>query len=67
MNKCRPKRKLEKRIVVYCEGQTEKHYIDGLKVWLAKGNPSTKVKIEPIDIKGGGYIARLVLRIISLC
>ena len=59
MNKRRLKRKLEKRIVVYCEGQTEKHYMNGLRAWLAKKDPSTKVKIETVDIKGGGYKAVL--------
>lgn len=44
---------------MFCEGQTEKHYLNGLKKWLSERDPSITVRIEPVDLKGGGYDAAL--------
>lgn len=51
----REKKKLSKRIVVYCEGGTEENYSNGLKKRIKEVDPSTKVAIKPEDIGGGGY------------
>lgn len=59
MSRQRPKRRFSKKIVVFCEGQTEKHYLNGLKKWLSERDPSITVRIEPVDMKGGGYDAAL--------
>lgn len=44
------KKKLCKIVKVFCEGDTEKNYIDELKKHI-----DITVKIDPIDMKGGGY------------
>lgn len=59
MPKKRVKRQLVREFLVYCEGKTERHYIDGLRRWLHECNPSSRVKIKSVEIKGGGYGAIL--------
>ena len=59
MSKNRVKRRLIREVLVYCEGKTEKHYIDGLRRWARTLNPGARVKIKAVDIKGGGYGAIL--------
>lgn len=55
MHKHRKKRWLAKKCVIYCEGQTELHYIKGLKRWVKESYPTVEILLEPIDVKGGGY------------
>lgn len=59
MPKKRAKRQLIRKVLVYCEGKTEKHYIDGLRQWARTLDLSARVKIKAVDIKGGGYGAIL--------
>lgn len=51
----RRKRSLSKRIVVYCEGGSEEHYVNGLKAWIKEHDPSVNIKIRSECIHGGGY------------
>lgn len=53
--KKREQKKLIKKYEVYCEGQTELHYLAGLKGHLHKADPSIRVKIDLTCIGGGGY------------
>lgn len=46
----RPKRELRKRFVVFCEGDTEYNYIDGMQ--LKQG---VELALKPINMQGGGY------------
>lgn len=48
-------RRLERRIIVLCEGPTEEHYIDGLKGWVKDTYPDSALKIIPDPVGGGGY------------
>lgn len=53
----RPQRKLQQKFTVYCEGDTEEHYLRGLKGWFSKNYPEIHLTVEPIPIGGGGYSA----------
>lgn len=46
----RPKRELKKKFVVFCEGDTEFHYIDQMRK-----NQGVEISLKPINMKGGGY------------
>lgn len=46
---------LAKRYEVFCEGQTEQHYLNGLRGYLHDENPSIRVKIDLTCVGGGGY------------
>ena len=51
----RVQRLTTKRFTIYCEGETEGRYVDGLKTWLSKSRPDVRVAIERVDVHGGGY------------
>lgn len=53
--KKREQKRLIKKYEVYCEGQTELHYLTGLKEYLRETDPSVRVKIDLTCIGGGGY------------
>lgn len=55
----RKKRTLKKRILVFCEGYTENHYVVGLKNWIEQIDPSINIAIKTINIEGGGYLSIL--------
>ena len=59
MHKKRQKRQFAKNFIVYCEGDTERHYIDGMRRWLHEVDSNAHVRITPIDVGGGGYGAIL--------
>ncbi|WP_270405861.1 hypothetical protein [Candidatus Collinsella stercoripullorum] len=59
MPRKRAKRQLIREVLVYCEGKTEKHYIDGLRQWARTLDLGARVKIKAVDVKGGGYGAIL--------
>ena len=46
----RPKRELKKKFKVFCEGDTEYHYIDQMRK-----TQGVEIPIKPINMKGGGY------------
>lgn len=46
----RPKRELQKRFVVFCEGDTEYNYIDKMRK-----NQGVLISLKPINMHGGGY------------
>ena len=46
----RPERKLKKRFVVFCEGDTEYNYMDKMR----KRN-DVQIALKPINMHGGGY------------
>ncbi|MCD7834325.1 MAG: RloB domain-containing protein [Lachnospiraceae bacterium] len=46
----RPKRELKKKFIVFCEGDTEYHYIDQMRK-----TQGVEISIKPINMKGGGY------------
>ena len=46
----RLKRELKKKFVVFCEGDTEFHYIDHMRKWQG-----VEISLQPINMKGGGY------------
>ena len=46
----RLKRALKKKFIVFCEGDTEFHYIDHMRK-----NQGVEISIQPINMKGGGY------------
>lgn len=48
----RPRRILQKKFLIFCEGQTEYRYFDELRR-LRRGELA--FKMEPVDVKGGGY------------
>ena len=50
----RPKRKLRKKFVVFCEGDTEYNYVDAMR--LKQG---VELALKPINMQGGGYGAFL--------
>ena len=50
----RPKRLLRKRFEIFCEGDTEYHYIDGMRT-----RQGVEIALCPINMKGGGYAAFL--------
>lgn len=47
----RPKKELQKRFVVFCEGDTEYNYIDKMRK-----QPGVQIVLKPINMKGGGYL-----------
>ena len=47
----RIKRTLQKRFVVFCEGDTEYNYINAMRK-----NAGVQVILKPINMKGGGYL-----------
>lgn len=46
----RPKRELQKKFKVFCEGDTEYNYIDEMR-----RQKKCEIALRPIDMKGGGY------------
>ena len=46
----RPERKLQKRFVVFCEGDTEYNYIDRMRK-----RQDVQITLKPINMHGGGY------------
>lgn len=46
----RPERKLQKRFVVFCEGDTEYNYIDKMRK-----RQDVQIALKPINMHGGGY------------
>ena len=52
----RPRRTLQKKFLIFCEGRTECRYFDELRR-LRRGELA--IKIEPVDVTGGGYTAVL--------
>ena len=46
----RPKRELQKRFVVFCEGDTEYNYIDKMRK-----RQDVQIALKPINMHGGGY------------
>lgn len=46
----RPERKLQKRFVVFCEGDTEYNYIDKMRKCR-----DVQISLKPINMRGGGY------------
>lgn len=46
----RQKRELQKRFVVFCEGDTEYNYIDKMRK-----NQGVLISLKPINMHGGGY------------
>lgn len=46
----RPKRTLQKRFIVFCEGDTEYNYIDKMRK-----NQGVQISLKPINMRGGGY------------
>ena len=46
----RPTRILQKRFVVFCEGDTEYNYIDRMRK-----NQGVKLVLKPFNMHGGGY------------
>ncbi len=46
----RPVRKLQKRFVVFCEGDTEYNYIDKMRK-----RQDVQISLKPINMHGGGY------------
>ena len=46
----RPKRILRKKFIVFCEGDTEYNYVDGMR--LKQG---VELALKPINMQGGGY------------
>ena len=47
----RIKRTLQKRFVVFCEGDTEYNYINAMRK-----NAGVQLILKPINMKGGGYL-----------
>lgn len=48
----RPERKLQKRFVVFCEGDTEYNYIDKMR---GVKRQDVQIALKPINMHGGGY------------
>lgn len=46
----RPIRQLQKRFVVFCEGDTEYNYIDKMRK-----QQGVQISLKPINMHGGGY------------
>jgi len=46
----RPKRILRKKFIVFCEGDTEYNYVDGMR--LKQG---VELALKPVNMQGGGY------------
>lgn len=46
----RPERRLQKRFVVFCEGDTEYNYIDKMRK-----RQDVHISLKPINMHGGGY------------
>ena len=51
----RPAKQLSKKYTVYCEGKTESRYLEGLRTWMKESHPEIKLRLEPVDVGGGGY------------
>ena len=47
----RPQRSLRKIFTIYCEGDTEYHYINHMRK-----NQGVELSLKPINMKGGGYL-----------
>ena len=47
----RPQRSLRKIFIIYCEGDTEYHYINHMRK-----NQGVELSLKPVNIKGGGYL-----------
>ena len=47
-------RKLRKKFVIFCEGDTEFHYMDQMRK-----NQGDEISLQPINMKGGGYASFL--------
>ena len=50
----RPKRRLRKRFEIFCEGDTEYRYFEGMRT-----RQSVELTLRPINMKGGGYASFL--------
>lgn len=48
----RPERRLQKRFVVFCEGDTEYNYIDRMR---SAKRQDIQIALKPINMHGGGY------------
>lgn len=59
MPRARTKRSLTKKIEVFCEGETERNYVEGMRQWLKERNPTVEMIIESKLLKGGGYSSAL--------
>lgn len=59
MPRAKTKRSMTKKIEVFCEGDTERNYVEGMRHWLKEVDPSIEVVIESRSIKGGGYASAL--------
>jgi hypothetical protein len=46
----RRKRELQKRFIVFCEGDTEYNYIDKMRK-----KQGVEIALKPINMYGGGY------------
>lgn len=46
----RPQRELQKRFIVFCEGDTEYNYINKMRK-----KPGVQIALKPINMHGGGY------------
>ena len=46
----KPQRQLKKKIVIYCEGDTEYNYFDAIRKM-----PNVEISIQAINMHGGGY------------
>ena len=47
----RPQRSLRKIFIIYCEGDTQYHYINHMRK-----NQGVELSLKPVNIKGGGYL-----------
>jgi len=47
----RPQRSLRKIFTIYCEGDTEYHYINHMRK-----NQGVELSLKPVNMKGGGYL-----------
>lgn len=47
----RPQRSLRKIFIIYCEGDTEYHYINHMRK-----NQGVELSLKPVNMKGGGYL-----------
>lgn len=50
----RPKRELRKKFVIFCEGDTEYHYVNAMR--LKQG---VELALKPVNMQGGGYASFL--------
>lgn len=47
----RPQRSLRKIFIIYCEGDTQYHYINHMRK-----NQGVELSLKPVNMKGGGYL-----------